>query len=250
MTLRLSFCISLLLLAVPLAVRAETVTTTHEVTLTNGKCLLGNVSDDSDDLTLVLTIGELGTVRVPRSRVERVTPKAGSIELPLSARPSGPTTEIQRPKKDSEKEQPVGSAKAGVERPDPLPERQAEIDRAIFELGRWRTRNRVRAERRLKAIGIDAVDSLIEVANDHPFHGMRRAVFRIFLTVDDERTLPVALVGLTDPDRFVRADAARLLRNLTGRRFRFDPDDHLTQRRRAVDRWADHLVEREGARRE
>ncbi len=235
---------------------ADTIATSHEIELKNGQLLRADVSDDSDERILVLTYGKLGTVRLDRSTVARVTTKAGRLSLQTSRKGTAKHRVVDRSSPDDPArtvEMVSGEidsreiANVGPAAPELSAERQAEIDHAIRELGRWRTRNRVRAERQLAAIGQDSVDSLISIANDHPFNLTRRAVFRLFAKLEDERTVPAAFVALTDSDRFVRSGAVELLRNMTGRKFRFDPDGYPNLRRNAIKRWAVYLAEREAA---
>ncbi|MEM7261363.1 MAG: HEAT repeat domain-containing protein [Planctomycetota bacterium] len=229
------------------------VTTTHEVELKNGQVLLGNLSDESDDTTVVLTFGDQGELRLPRSRVEETRPREGKVTVvskesspePKAEEgaelPGAPAEPKPRPKGDASPVTAREKSEAPTKTEGLSAERQAEIADAIRELGRWRTPNRVRAERKLERIGSDAIEALVPVATKHPFDLTRRAAFRLFNQWNDERTLSAAVTALGDKDRFVRESAANLLRDTTGRRFGYRSDASENYRAKRALRWAEYL---------
>ncbi|MBN1420314.1 MAG: hypothetical protein JXP34_16155 [Planctomycetes bacterium] len=113
---------------------------------------------------------------------------------------------------------------------------QRSIEANIYDMARWRTRNRVRAERKLIAIGANAVPWVIAMAR-HPFELTRRSALRILIAAGDTRAIPAALIGLADDDRFVRELSDDLLRRITGIDQGFRADQHPRLRARAAARW-------------
>lgn len=194
--------------------------TTHAVFFENGRVLRGNLSDESTEDVVVLNFGEIGTVRIDRAQVKEIRVEPGTIVTDYPEPPARPERDQPEPTLEGPK-QP--ETPLDIPEPEVDPLLQARIDEAIRELGRWRTQNRVRAERQLTEIGREAVDALIPVVESHPFDLTRRAAFRVLLSVKDERAIPTALDALDDPDRFIRGYAIELLRTLMNRRFGFDP---------------------------
>lgn len=214
--------------------------TTHAVFFENGRVLRGNLSDESTEDVVVLSFGEIGTMRIDRAQVKEIRVEAGSIVTDYPEPPARPERDEPDPTLEGPK-QP--ETPLDIPEPEVDPILQARIDDAIRELGRWRTQNRVRAERRLTDIGREAVEALIPVAESHPFDLTRRAAFRVLLSVKDERAIPTALDALDDPDRFIRGYAVELLRTLMNRQFGFDPE--ADPRRMVLIRqaWRETLVE-------
>ena len=85
-----------------------------------------------------------------------------------------------------------------------------QIRDAVSELGRQRSRNRVRAENELKMMGKTALPFLAEAAK-HPFDLTRRAVQRIVRDIGEPSGAPLAIGALNDPDEQVRMLAGEAL---------------------------------------
>lgn len=214
---------------------ARVQSTSHVVRLKNGRSLRGTLSDESTQEEVVLVYRGIGEVRIDRDDVDEVRIATGQIVVEYPATP--PT--LRKP--------------AVVATPKPtLPEgaltevnpaRTAAIQAAIRELGRWRSQNRVRAERNLEHFGIDAVEPLIPVAIGHSFVLTRRAAFRVLAKTLDRRAWLAALDGLADSDRFVRITAVEILRRGTGSRYGYPPDGSPQARKIATRRWKDALTD-------
>ena len=96
-----------------------------------------------------------------------------------------------------------------------------EIRDAVTDLGRQRSRNRVRAENTLKMMGPATLPFLAEPAK-HPFELTRRAVQRIVRDIGDPAGAPLAIAALNDPDEFVRAHAAEALARILPSEIAYD----------------------------
>ena len=83
----------------------------------------------------------------------------------------------------------------------------------MAELGRQRTRHRVRAERKLIAIGSPAL-VFLEPLTRHPFELTRRGTQRVVRDINDRAGAPLSIEALTDEDHYVRKLAYESLRKL------------------------------------
>ena len=111
----------------------------------------------------------------------------------------------------------------------------------VYDLTRQKIAHRVRAERRLTALGSPVIPHVLPIVN-HPSELTRIAAFRIFKNVakvGDERVIVPCLEALDDEKRFVRKMAWETLRKVSKKRFRFPWDDDNTERQRvrASKRW-------------
>src|SRR5690606_11551594 len=77
------------------------------------------------------------------------------------------------------------------------PKLRDEITQLVHDLTREKPKHRVRAERRLKAIGAPAVPFLLPLAT-HESEAVRIATFRLFSEVGDESVIDVSIAALTD----------------------------------------------------
>ena len=116
------------------------------------------------------------------------------------------------------------------------PALEKEILRQVQELQRQRARNRVRAERRLKAIGKPALPYLLEEA-DHKSVNVRRAVFELIRRFGDDSAIDASIQALGDENDFIRDNAHRALRRITGENFGFRPMGAANSRRRSQADW-------------
>jgi hypothetical protein len=97
-----------------------------------------------------------------------------------------------------------------------------QIRDAVTELGRQRSRNRVRAETELKRMGKSALPFLAESAK-HPFNLTRRAVQRIVHEIGDPSGAPLAIGALHEADEQVRVLAAGALDRILPSQIAYDP---------------------------
>ena len=127
------------------------------------------------------------------------------------------------------------------------PERILEIQYLVRELMRHRTKNRVRAEVKLLAMGAEVVPYL-EVAASHPFELTRRAVQRILRDTGAVEGTPLAIEALNDSDYHVRDLAQQALRRLLSVRIAYAPDGHEAARKRAQSAYEEHWLSLESER--
>ncbi len=116
------------------------------------------------------------------------------------------------------------------------PELKQEIQENILDLTRWRSRNRVNAERRLASLGPVVIPFLAQVSRD-PFELTRRAVARIIRDIGHPSAIPIAIDLLMDEDNFVRETAAEALRSITGIDLGYQPYASHESRYQAQQRW-------------
>ncbi|MFN0058390.1 MAG: HEAT repeat domain-containing protein [Planctomycetota bacterium] len=216
--------------------QADTIKTSHVFVLNNGAQIQGNLSADSNDDEVVIDFAGLGIVRLARTSVQSIEAKVGTVTLPDATPAAQNPAEVlsAEPKPAIVTRAERSRERAALARAQEL---RALIDFHISELNRQRSRNRWRAESHLIAIGEPAVPHLIEAAK-HSNENVRRAVFRIFLALDDERAIPVAVSALTDSDIFVRENAIELLRDLTAVRLPYRADATPRELERAAARWS------------
>lgn len=222
------------------------IATTHKVTLTNGRVVVGNLQPTSDKEPLKIRVGELGLLRFDRDAVGSVERVDGSYELPGPGEaPAVPKTKYDIPpevieelklelrreilreliegviddKIDSSLDATLESADlgGGLRLPvEALPaEAILEVQHLVRDLGRQKPRNRVRAEAKLKGFG-PAVLEYLDQASVHPFELTRRATQRIVRDVGDFRGAPLAIDRLNDKDEHVRQLAHEALKRIIG----------------------------------
>lgn len=219
--------------------------TTHRVELKNGEVLRGTLVQGPENEPLKLDLDAIGRLYIPRERIASVEEEAGRIVLPEPS-PEHPAEE----EKPGAAEKPEKAGKAGTPGKPKIviaipaapidPDLKEEIERDLHDLSRWRSRNRVRAERDLKRIGRPAIPLLDAVASN-PFELTRRAVMRIVRDVGDPAGIPLAIEGLLDVDGFVREISAEALRRITGMNFKYYPYASIKRRQEAYQRWEDWL---------
>src|SRR5262245_53526084 len=129
----------------PAAAGARTIRTSHRIKLRNGEVLSGTLVPSRPEEPLVLDLGSLGRVYVPRDRIVEISAIPGEMKLPEpeeeTPAPPAPQAEEARP--------PVEvPARTMMD-----PELKQEILDNVYDLTRWRTRNRASAERRLVGLG-------------------------------------------------------------------------------------------------
>ena len=111
------------------------------------------------------------------------------------------------------------------------------IQDAVTELGRQRSRYRVRAERFLsQEAGSEALPYL-ELPAKHPFALTRRSVQRILLSIGDVRGAPMSIAALSDPDEFVRQLAHEALQTLLPSDIAYDATADASEIRAAQDQY-------------
>lgn len=181
---------------------------------------------------LLLQIGNLGRMEIPEKDIKHVekNTRTGYVDPRRSTR------------KKKIGEQPVDDDPEGPERPGRLESDETPLDEEtkkrvkswVYDLTRQKIAHRVRAERRLTAIGSQVIPHVLPIAN-HPSELTRIAAFRIFKNVakvGDARVIEPCLEALEDEKRFVRKMAWETLRKVSQKRFRFPWDDDNTERQR------------------
>jgi hypothetical protein len=230
------------LLAPQAPARAEspagrTIKTTHLVVLANGQKIRGNLASKPDENPVKIDLPGIGWLTIPRARVSKVEESAGEIAIPES--PPEPPPQASKTEGDQKPETPGTEGSTTPPAPEVVrvpPEIRAEIEEAVYDLTRWRSRDRVRAERRLVDIGAVAIPFIQAVAHD-PFDLTRRAAMRIVRDIGSQDGIPIAIEGLLDEDRFVRETAAEALRRMTGLDLGYRPDASVERRLESYRRW-------------
>ncbi len=227
----------------------RTVRTTHRVVLKNGAKLMGSVAQGAASDPLKIEIPTLGWTLIPRSRIAVIEEAEAEMKIeedvPAAETPGStkPTT-VPAPGKEPEKTEQARAVKQPLDL-----EVRALIEENIRELTRWRSRNRVRAENALVALGPDALPFLDGIARD-PFELTRRAAMRIVRAIGDPAGLPMAIDALLDDDDFVREEAAEAVRRIARRDFGYNAHApkgrRLDAHRRALQWWEDELRSSEG----
>ena len=226
------------LLLFPGTARADT------VYLRNGSTIDGMVVGRKEGLVL-LQIGNLGRMEIPEKDIEQieknartgyVDPKRNVDKDKLEENLTG-----DRDKDSDKKGDTSGGKNPPVEKeevPTLDPDTEEKVKAWVYDLTRQRSAHRVRAERRLTALGSPVVPHLLPVAR-HPADFTRIAVFRMFKKIGDDRVIDACLAALEDENRFVRKMAWESLRKLSGRRYFFPWNDDATDRQRtkAIQRW-------------
>ncbi len=218
------------------------ISTTHVVHLKNGRQIKGNLIQTADDEPLKLAVGSMGVLLFARDKVANVEAKDGTYSLPKRTHVLDEMIDEPLPETDASAggdvealkdaikaelleellddliEKKLETATRGVRR---AATRLADVERisgdellelqeAVRELGRHRTRNRVRAERKLKTFGPAAIPYLRPIVH-HPFNLTRRAVQRIVRDLGAVEGAPLAMDALNDEDDDVRLLAGEAL---------------------------------------
>lgn len=242
----------------PVPSDAKSIATTHVVHFKDGRQVRGDVLESADSEPLKLQVGNLGVMLIERQRIDRVEASAGEILVPEAV---PPTITDDTPDPEPEPWRIAGrtldelidaviALRYGSGPAATLaPSRAAQIEAHVYELGRHRSRNRVRAERHLRNIGA-AVLPFLDPAAKHPFELSRRAVQRIVRDVGDPAGAPLAIHGLNDSDEFVRHIAAEALRGMFDERVRYRASWPEHRRLAAQDRYWElwTVLEREALR--
>ena len=238
----------------------ESIDTTHKITLKNGETIRGDVLETALEEPVKIRVGDYGIMLLPRRSVERIDAEAGKIILPPApAADDGDNgtdgdvekTETQPLSADEIKNELLreileqliderigailGKANGTViaSAADEVPGATIlEIQDLIRDLSRQRSQNRVRAERKLTAMG-PIVLPYLQPLTQHPFELTRRAVHRIVRSLGAIEGAPIAIDGLVDPDRFVREIAHETLRTLLpNQSVAYNPNDNPRKRAR------------------
>jgi hypothetical protein len=215
----------------PAAAGPRTVRTTHRVKLLNGAVIPGTLVPSRPEEPLTLDVGSLGRLYLPRDRVVDISAFPGEMKIPE------PEEEAAPPAAPAQKEETEPTAKETAAAPMMVsPELKQEIQDNLLDLTRWRSRNRVNAERRLVSLGPVVIPFLVQVSRD-PFELTRRAVARIIRDIGHPSAIPIAIDLLMDEDNFVRETAAEGLRSITGIDLGYQPYASHESRYKAQQRW-------------
>jgi HEAT repeat protein len=228
----------------PAALGPRSIRTTHMVKLKNGSRIPGTLVQSPQNEPLKLDVGSIGRLYIPRDQVADLQDFTSVIQLP-------PETEPEKAESTAPPAAQPGAppaAQPGVTPPPPAaaggapeaapisPSLRSEIEEELYELTRWRTRNRVRAENNLVRIGPAAIPFLARVIHD-PFELTRRAVARIVRDIGDPSGIPLLIDALLDEDGYVREISADALRRMTRRDFGYTPYAPLPRRLEAQRQW-------------
>ncbi|MGQ9592299.1 MAG: hypothetical protein ACUVYA_18635 [Planctomycetota bacterium] len=236
----------------------RTIRTTHVVHLANGRTIAGTLVETAASEPVKLKVGERGCVLIPRAAIgpEGIEAAERTIELgpepeaapPAPTEEAGKEGEIENLKDELRREiledvERILEERLGARAAEAIAPRGAEvvlsvedvqwIEQNLYELTRWRTRNRVRAERHLRAMG-SAVLPYLERVAAHPFWLTRRAVQRIVRDIGDVRGAPLAIRSLNDEDYYVRAIAHEALKALLPSEILYNPSGPERQRLSAM----------------
>jgi len=248
--------------------------TTHRVTLNNGRVVVGNLLETSADEPIEIRVGDLGILRLERTRVTSVEKLDGSYELPASAtepdavpapKHEVPPEVIEKLKQELRREilrellEGIIDEKIDAKLDATLHDAQAsgalrlpvetlpaaailDAQYQVRELCRQRNTNRVRAESQLKSLGPGVLEYLGPAAK-HPLALTRRAVQRIVRDVGDYRGAPIAIDSLDDDDVFVRTLAYEAVRKVLGASLPYDAEGPAASREQAKVAYRDLWLE-------
>ncbi|MFQ5654603.1 MAG: HEAT repeat domain-containing protein [Planctomycetota bacterium] len=237
----------LTVLLLPLLLLSQGGASGDTIYLRNGSSIDGVVLGTHEGY-MILQIGNLGRMEIPQKEILTVEKNArtGYVDPERGTRSGANPLDRKKEGKDKGKGDSSGVRRPGRDEGDgeaqPLIRLDAELEKKIkawiYDLTRQRSRDRVRAERRLTEIGSPVIPMLLPIAM-HPSDSTRLAVFRIFKKKGDMQVVPACLDALQDQSRFVRKLAWETLRRLSGRRYPFPWDDSSTERQRedAGKRW-------------
>lgn len=132
--------------------------------------------------------------------------------------------------------QDVDLPKAYLKKSDVPADVAEEVKKLLYDLQRSKSRYRVRAERKLLALGEPCVPFLKDVAgHENPL--VRSSVLRILEKTGNRSAIPVCLEMLADENEFVREQAAKALKAMTGEKLPFQADAPEKVYSRQADAW-------------
>jgi len=217
------------------------------VFLYNGTAIDGVIKARHED-AIELQIGHYGRIFIELEAIESIekndrdgTAQSSSLSLERKREEATSVKEVVKKEKEEEEVEPEKAKEASgrhyFKKEDVTdPELRKKIEGLVYDLKRQRRRYRVRAERKLIAIGEPVVPFLLDVSK-HENHLVRMAVLRIFKKVGNEAVIPVTIDRLEDENTFVRQHAAEVLREITGRNFGFRASASPRRRKKAVLAW-------------
>jgi hypothetical protein len=207
-----------------------TITTTHVVHLRDGTKIQGTVVAENDEV-VVLTLGAMGRILIPRWRVTKIDRIEGTYRLPPPPPPAAPAEPIEGEEEDAPEEPAPAAEAAASSEPalpptpsglDLSPEAKRFISEQVFLLTRQRSDKRVRAENKLREIG-PVVVPYLRAALEFDFELTRRAAMRVLRDVGSADAVPLAIEALTDSDYYVRLHAVQTLQRVLGEDVTFSP---------------------------
>jgi hypothetical protein len=230
MRLLTTFAFVCTVLVVPSALQADT------VYLKNGSSIDGTVLGTHEGV-VILRIGNVGRTEIPEKDIENIEKNDRTGYVDPGRATARKNEKIN--KADEEAEDEEQPRRLDESEPEIDPDVEKEIKELAEDLTRQKTTYRVRAERKLAAMGPVVVPYLVKFSR-HPFVRTRVAVYRLLKkhgTFDAARS---CIEGLEDEDRFVRQLAWQALKKISGKSWRFPWDDETAtdrQRERAAKRW-------------
>jgi len=235
------------------------------VFLKNGAYIDGIVTTRSEK-SILISIGSIGKIEIETEIIshieknsrtgsrERVPVDSRELELPESLRSRQEEGGADASQQDTENEasgsedeesegQAVDEERTSVKDDDEAealdPKLREEIEQAIRDLERQKSKYRWRAERKLRSIGEPAVPFLLPLARS-PSELTRTIVMRFFAEYadgSDDEIMEAILSGLDDDKPYVRNYAVHALRRITGRGFNFRATGSSSRRYAAREKW-------------
>lgn len=195
---------------------AGRIDTRHRIRLRHGRTLAADVVESpaaaKPGKPVELRLEGIGSLFLKPRTIDSITEKPGSYRIGSTGGKPAPSPQKPEEKKKPEEKipGPGGSERARVDA-----KVEAEILKAVSELSRQRTSNRVRAEASLKRLGPVALPYL-EKAARHPFALTRRAVIRIVAEAGGPGGAGLLRAALDDEDEWVRKLAREALAKAGG----------------------------------
>jgi len=226
------------------AAAERVIQTTHQILLTNGNTLLGDLIATPESEPVKLAVGQLGVITIARDTIlpDGIKNLAGAIKLPPEPEePAADETHGEMPVDEDLRQQLLDQLRAELlgelidqiigekvdhaiesaglwevgpgDRVDLTLDEIQQIQFYVSNLSRQRPRERVWGEKQLKRVGSVALPFLQSVV-DHPLRLVRRGVQRLIAHYGDLRGAPMSIRALNDPDHFVREIAGKALADL------------------------------------
>ncbi len=237
--------------ALGLALVTAAPATADTIFLKNGALIDGQITHRTDH-SIVLQIGDVGQVEIPREEIYLIEKnKRTGGEVLKSAVDTKSRVELvkQQERKDQSgavlDRLPVADGDTGTMIDAPMigeeeesidPELKKRIERLVEDLDNQQRRYRVRAERHLKAIGRPSIPYLVPLAKSKR-DLTRVAVMRLFYAFGDDRAIEPSVDALLDVNEYVRDYANKTLIRITGEDFGFVAQATPRRRELAQRKW-------------
>ena len=228
------------LVCMPTTLSADT------VVLKNGSRIDGMVISESESV-VVLKVGDLGTLKLEKSRVVSIEKNLRSGDRPAKPKREKKSRvekvgleESARPKPTNLPAKLSRSLKNHIESPLlPFAVKELEAVKAlVLDLQRQRATYRTRAERQLSGFGVQIVPHLQKMARSQ-FVRARICALRLLNEFPRYESMPVALSGLQDQDPWIRKLSSELAGKISGnaQSYPWQADKDQPQRKRKATVW-------------